>query len=317
MSPIRNRAPFVSSAPNGFATDDDIYVSNFGSNSLTVVSGVTNGVVATVPVGCGPDAIGTASPNNTPTPPVLVANSCSGTISVLKPTGYTLTNDYLAASGFTLNGTIVVGSDPVALNLVNEWGNSEVTESAIFDVANFGSGTVTEINATFLPFYPIFTVPAGSGPSSMSSLDMPYESVLPNILVTDSTSNSTTVIGPAVLGSYNQLNGGYITYDYPSILAVANGLLYVGNNNLGSISWGVSVFNASTNKIVGTIPADCYSLVYDPNNGYLYGDCNPTQYVSLPIIHFSNRSKNKCDRVNNTVACWFRGWRYAIRSSER
>ena len=59
--------------------NNDIYVANFSSGNVSVISGSTNTVTATVFVGSGPDGVANDSANND----IYVANAQSGTVSVI------------------------------------------------------------------------------------------------------------------------------------------------------------------------------------------------------------------------------------------
>jgi YVTN family beta-propeller protein len=72
----------VGSSPFGVGvnpTTNRIYVSNFGSNTASVIDGATDAVVATVPVGSSPLGVGV----NPATNRIYVANFGSNTISVI------------------------------------------------------------------------------------------------------------------------------------------------------------------------------------------------------------------------------------------
>ena len=76
-----------------------VYVSNAGSNTVSILNTTTNSVVGTIPVGAGPNGIAYNQDNGK----VYVANSVSGTISVIN------------GSSNTVSNTIPVGKTPIGL----------------------------------------------------------------------------------------------------------------------------------------------------------------------------------------------------------
>src|SRR3989441_3162526 len=72
----------VGNEPHGIAVDvstNMVYVANFFSNTLSVISGRNNTVVATIPVGSFPYGVDVNPTTNT----IYVTNSGSGTVSVI------------------------------------------------------------------------------------------------------------------------------------------------------------------------------------------------------------------------------------------
>jgi YVTN family beta-propeller protein len=113
----------VGTEPVGVAFDsnkDEVFVANFGSNRVSVISDATNKVTATITVGTQPDWVGFDSHLNE----VFVANWGAGnTVSVISDA----TNKVTA--------TITVGSGPDGVGF-----DSHLNE--VF-VANTGSNTVS------------------------------------------------------------------------------------------------------------------------------------------------------------------------------
>lgn len=98
------------------------FVSNTGSNTVSVIDGVRNTVIATIPVGSGPRGIG-VNPN---TNRAYVANQNDNTVSVIDTESYTVTK------------TLSVGGAPWAI------GVNPVTNKIY--VANYGDSFVSVIN---------------------------------------------------------------------------------------------------------------------------------------------------------------------------
>ena len=115
----------VGTKPYGVATDattNTIYVTNFGSNTVSVIDGATNTVTATVAVGAYPTAVATDATTNT----IYVANSGGNTVSVIDGATNTVT------------ATVAVGADPTAVA-------TDATTNTIY-VANGGGNTVSVID---------------------------------------------------------------------------------------------------------------------------------------------------------------------------
>src|ERR1017187_3988182 len=76
--------------PDAVAVDpvtNTIYVANYGSSNVTVISGATNTVTATVPAGIEPDGIAINSVTNT----IYVANYGSSNVTVISGATNTVT----------------------------------------------------------------------------------------------------------------------------------------------------------------------------------------------------------------------------------
>ena len=126
-------------APLALAFDGtSIWVSNYGSNSVSKVNPSTNAVVATVPVGSAPDGMAFDGTS------IWVANGSSGIVSKVNPS----TNAVVA--------TVTVGSGPfgVAFDGTSIW------------VANVFSGTVSKVNPSTNAV--VATVTVGSTPYGLA-----------------------------------------------------------------------------------------------------------------------------------------------------
>jgi YVTN family beta-propeller protein len=117
-----------------------VYVANIESNTVSVISGSTNQVIATIPVGTFPQYVA-FNPN---TGNVYVLNPGSGTVSVISAS-----NQVIA--------TIPVGIDPEGVAVNPNTGNVYVT--------NFDSNTVSVISASNQV---IATIPVGGAPRGIA-----------------------------------------------------------------------------------------------------------------------------------------------------
>jgi YVTN family beta-propeller protein len=97
--PVGGSSLGVAVSPDG----GTVYVTDEGSNTVSVIAAATNTVTATIPVGVGAHPIGVAvSPNGST---VYVANEGSNTVSVI------------AAATNTVTATIATGGQPFAFGI--------------------------------------------------------------------------------------------------------------------------------------------------------------------------------------------------------
>ena len=152
----------VGSKPNSIAFGlGNIYVTNSGSNTISVIDGKTNKVVATIPVGASPhDIIGSMLGK------LYVTNSGSNTISVIDGN----TNKVVA--------TIPVSNFPRGI---------AVADNGLIYTTNSGSDNVSVIDGKTNKV--VATIPSGYLPNGVAS-DETYS----KIYVTNSGSNNISVI---------------------------------------------------------------------------------------------------------------------------
>lgn len=143
----------VGNLPYGVATSPDgshVYVTNSGSNSVSVIDTATNSVVATVSVGTYPYGVA-ISPDGKY---VYVANACGAGASCSgSPQG---TVSVIDAATDAVTATITVGQDPVGVAVSPDGGRVYVSNS--------GSNTVSVIDAatdTVIATVPIAACPDG------------------------------------------------------------------------------------------------------------------------------------------------------------
>ena len=118
-----------------------IYVTNQTTSTVSVVDPATNAIIATIPVGPGPEGIA-VTPDGSK---VYVANSFSDTVSVID----TATNTVVA--------TVTVGSGPVGIAVSPDGSQVYVTNSHSGTVSVIDTATDTVIN----------TIPVGFAPQSV------------------------------------------------------------------------------------------------------------------------------------------------------
>jgi YVTN family beta-propeller protein len=221
--------------PFGVAVDNatqQVFVTDSGSNNVTVVSDQTDLPVASIPVGTSPYGVAL----DWVTGDVYVANGGSDNVSVI--------------SGTTLAvvASVDVGSSPI--------GVVADPESGKVYVANSGSGNVSVISDT--SYSVIAVVPAGLGPYGIA-LDNSSNQVFVtnagsnNLTVIDATTDTLITSIPAIARGVS-LEG--VAYD------AAEGLVWAGGGN----SYAV-VVDAKNLTLVGYLSFDPAGVAYDPDTG--------------------------------------------------
>ena len=223
--------------PSGAAFDSSngyVYVTDFLSNSVSVINGSSNRVISTIDVG-SPDAATYDSSNGY----VYVSNCFSSSVSVINGS----TNNVIS--------TIDVGQHPS--------GAAFDSSNGYVYVANAYSNNVSVINGSTDSV--IATISVGSGPSGVA-----FDPINGYIYVTNYESDNVSVIN----GSTNNVISTIDVGSYPQRAAFdsANGYVYVTN----FLSNNVSVINGSSNKFISTVDVGSYphGVAFDPTNGYIY-----------------------------------------------
>ena len=267
-------------APKGVAYDSgkgEVFVANWLSHNVSVISDATNKVVAAIPVGANPDRLVYDSGKGE----VFVANYGSNNVSVISdatnkvvatipvgtwPTGVAydsgkgevfVTNEYsnnvsvISDTSNSVVATIPAGSSP--LGVAYDSGKGEVF------VANWNSHNVSVISDASNSV--VATIVVGGNPRGVA-----YDSGKAEVFVANYGSNSVNVISDAsdtVVASIpvgaQPVNPGYDS---------GNGEVLVTNSN----SNNVSVISDASNKVEGSIPVGAvpWVWVYDNGNGYGY-----------------------------------------------
>ena len=250
--------------PGGVAFDpinDYLYVTDFNysdwpggdvntsSNTVFVINGATNKIIANISVGLDPIGVAVDTSNGY----VYVTNSGSNNVSVINGA----TNTVIA--------NIAVGSMP--------YGVAYDSSNGYVYVANLGSNSVSVINSANNTV--IANIAVGSHPVGVA-----YDPSNGYIYVANSWSHSVSVINTA----NNNVIANIAVGSHPVGVAYdsSNGYVYVAN--LGSNS--VSVINGATNNVIANISvgSEQTGVAYDPSNGYLYVD----EGVNLTVINGAN-----------------------------
>ncbi len=211
------------------------YITNGGSNTVSVINTATDTITAVVSVGSTPYGVA-VSPDGTK---VYVANRGSNTVSVID----TATNNVTA--------TVPVGNTPE--------GAAVSPDGTKLFVANLNSTTVSVINTTTNTV--IATVPVGNNPSGVA--------VNPSgtkVYVTNTQSNTVSVIDTATNTVVATVDAG--TYPFGVAVSPDGSKVYVPNLNSNS----VSVINTSTDAVTASINVGSYpvEIAVNPDGTKVY-----------------------------------------------
>ena len=266
----------VGKDPWGIAVDpktDMAYVSNRGSNTVSVINGHTDKVVATVGVGLQPVGVGVVPATDT----IYVANGgngkAPGSVSVID--GHT--NKAV--------GSVNVGYNPFGVG-VNTASNTVYVgnQGGAGPSTNF-AGTVTVIRGT----NGIATVNIGGSPSGIA-VDSSTNNVYTAIASQDAASTVAVINGAnklvAQIAVQNQFGQG-VTFD-PGLHAI-----FVGDSSSGQVPGSagtLSVINTKTNGEVVEIPVggNPWGVSVDTNTSrvYLANDTSPGTVGMLDFSHY-------------------------------
>jgi YVTN family beta-propeller protein len=281
----------VGTAPYGIAYDSgksEIFVTNLGADSVSVISDSTNAVVANVTVGSYPDSVA----YDAGTGEVFVANQYSDTVSVISDSTNTVvatvnvgtepvwlcydsgkgeifvtnqgsnTVSVISDSTNTVVATVTVGNYP--MGIAYDSGKGEIF------VANYDSGSVSVISESTNAV--VATVTVGINPESVA-----YNSAKGEVFVANAASNTVSVISD----STNAVVANVTVGNRPAGVAYDSGTgeVFVANY----LSSSVSVISDSTNDVVatvtvGTSPA---SVAYDSAKGEVFVANDGSNTVSV------------------------------------
>lgn len=259
-------------AANGY----NVYVSDDGTNEVTLISGSTNSFVTNITVGNGPFGLAYDSTNGY----VDVTNYFANTVSVIKvstnsviatvpvgtgPVGAATYNGDVFVTNYNSNN-VTVFSDATFSVLANPWVGSEPwgiayspTYKEMF-VSTYGGNSMRYLNiSTFL--VPLYFISTGWGP-----IGMVYDSADQQMYVADSVGNDLSIISGFTDSGHKDLSAG----NSPFGVAYDN-----GNGDLYVTNWGsnsVTVYSVSTDTTLKTIAVGTHprGVAYDSHNGYLY-----------------------------------------------
>jgi YVTN family beta-propeller protein len=261
--PIRGTLPFgIAYNP----ANNNTYVANFGSSTVSVISSSTDSVIATILVGREPIWIAYAPPNNK----LYVTNFGSNDVYVINGA----TNKVIK--------NIPVGNGPFAIAYSPSNNNVYVTNS--------GDGTVSVIDTSTDTIVGTIELLNVSFPSTLRPAALAYYS------------NGAMYVGGAVHNELDEIVRGHVSVintvtnadvqDFsmptPVHFSEASGFAYNSNNNRVYVSaWAadsVVMINPDTNSFEGTVNPDTdsfegtafpvgkrpFGILYNPTNNNMY-----------------------------------------------
>jgi len=292
----------VGTYPANLAYDSglgEIFVTNTGSNNVTVLSDSTHAILATIAVGSYPLGIAYDSGFGE----IFVANLASGNVSVISDATNTVTatiavgtSPYTVLYDSAQSTVFVENSGSSNVSVISDATNTVVAtvgtgqysyamayDSAMGEVftASYGSGNVSVISDANNSL--VATIPVGTWPFALA-----YDAGQGTVFVSNIGSNNVSVISDTT----NAVAASVGVGSHPFGLAYDSGqgevfvADYLSNN--------VSVISDSTNAVVATIPVGIQpytGIAYDPGRG-----------IVLVANYGSNNVSVISDATNTAVA---------------
>lgn len=286
----------VGSSPYAAAYDannSDIYVSNTGSNNVSVISGSTNQVIDSVAIGTSPEGIAFDPSNGN----MYVANTDSSSVSVI------------SSSNNTVIKTVHVGSFPSKITYASSNGNMYVVNmnsNNVSVIASSNNSVLTSINVgttpvgiTYDPSNENMYV-ANQGSNNISVISTATNKVTntmnlsasPNDVAYDA--NNSYLYVPVYSEVYvYSTNGSYVTGVFvgtnpqSAIYNHYNGNVYVLNSGSNS----VSIISSSSDTVIKTVNVGTspQGMGYDSENANIYVTNQASKNVS--VINTGNQVK--------------------------
>jgi YVTN family beta-propeller protein len=235
--------------PKGIVHDSkmgEIFVSNSGDNTVSVINESTNTVVATIPVGALPAGLAYDPDQNE----IYVANSRDGTVSVISDT----TNTVVA--------TIPVGIWPYGIAYDSAHGEIYVTNSNYENAAQSGNPAFTcNISVISDESHTVtHTIDVGSAPVGIA-----YDSATREIYVSNSLSMTISVISNYEVKRTIDMEG----YPIGGILYV-NGEIVVPNPGGACVSFLSDIDYSVSRMNLGAYGVSPGGIAYNPSKGEIY-----------------------------------------------
>jgi YVTN family beta-propeller protein len=252
LSPYVATTVRVGSSPTGVAVNPAtglVYVSNYDSNTVSVISESSDSVVATIPVGLSPNGVAFDPVTNE----VWVANESSFTLSVISTTSNTVINTVSVGAGNEPYGVAIDTSDGYVYN--TDWNTSEVS--------------VTDDRT--VPPTGVAAISVGIDPYGLA-----VNSSTNNVYVAESQAGRVAIInGTTVTGS---LSAGTKT-DGVAVDPSTNSL-FVSNYTAGTID----KFDTATNTLVSSIDpgSEPAGLAVDPGNQTVWAAAEGARLIQAP-----------------------------------
>jgi YVTN family beta-propeller protein len=225
---VQSTPDFALSDPSNYY----VYVSNYGTDTVSVIQGTSS--IATLTVGIGP-LVAAFDPTNGY---VFVPNSGSNTVSVISGT--------TVLAGDTLS----VGTNPHSVEYDSANGEIYVTDYGSGNVYVFGgTNDLTQEAIVSVGSGPLFAIPAG------------------NYLYVGNTGGSTVSVINAATNAVTSVSTGTNSNPHSATYDPVNGYVYVP---LPGTSGQVAIFSGTVLEKTLTIGGDPAFAGYDPSNGYIY-----------------------------------------------
>ena len=289
------------------------YVTNEGSDTVSIINTVTNTVINTITVGTYPTDV-VVSPSGTL---VYVTNqyvtaSGAGNVSVINSATNTVINTITVGTkpigvAFNPSGSLayITNEDSGTVSVINVATNTvinliavgSIPSSVAFNpsgtlayVTNYGTTTISVINVATNTV--INTITAGNSPFSVAfnpSGTLAY--------VTNQGSNTASVINVATNTVINTIPTGNTPF---SVAFNPSGTLaYVTNSNSGT----TSVINVATNSVINTVTTNTgpISVAFNPSGTLAYIVNENTENVSV-IGNLPETSIQELPQTSNTLS---------------
>lgn len=282
----------VPAAPYAISVDPttgEVYVTNLGTNEVSVISASFNQVIASIPVGKSPEGVAYNPSNNM----MYVTNAGSDNMSVIylpsKKVVYTIdglsspqgvaycpTNSYMYVSDNNSNQVSVVNPNlnTIIMNVSvgsHPRGVAYDPANALMYVSNFGSSNVSVINCTTNHVVQSVNV-------AFEPWEIAYDGYNGNMYVTTNPQATSTLY---MINSTTNRSSALFPYGNSQAPSEMTALCYdpINHYMYASIKGGfaVAAFNSSTNAVDGQI------RVYGQPEGIAYDPANHDLYVAGPV----------------------------------
>ncbi|HYK93522.1 MAG TPA: YncE family protein, partial [Thermoplasmata archaeon] len=230
----------VGSDPFGVAYDnatDDVFVTNTGSNNVSVISAATNASVGSIGVGYQPYGIA----YDWATKELYVANGGSANVSVI------------SGSNLSVITSIPVGGDPIGVAV-------DPASGQVF-VANHGSNNVSILSDTSHKV--VKAIATGTGPYGVA-----LDNRTDTIYVTNNGSQNVSVINATTNTLVTSIGVG--SPSWVTVTPELEGIAYDPQTNLVWLGAGwayAAVIDPTQQVVVGYAGTDPSGVLYDPANG--------------------------------------------------
>ena len=282
--------------PVGVAYDpynQEIYVTNSQSGTVSVIDGATERVITNLTVGANPASLAYDSVNHD----IYVVNAFQSTVSII-------------SSANTIVGNFTVGFSPVGIAFDPANGYLYITQqadnsTAVYDPSSTGSPVTTiavglqPLAALYDPdnseiyvanaqswnvsiINPTIELATGSIPVGNGSIALGYDSAAKELFVANDLSNNTTIVSTLTNSSVGSIPGVH-----PAGIAVNPDLGVAVISEQGANE--ETIVNVTNNSVVASVPDGNgpVGVAWDATNGFEYiadGDSANVTVLGTPTI---------------------------------